>query len=116
MKKLIILGLFIGIFFTKPARAEDDKVIHFGISFVVTSMIFGIMSQQTCIDNPDGVTMRCGEQLPLSTRLITAAVVGLGMGLVKEAMDARPGGTGFDWGDMAANAGGVGTSLLIFSW
>lgn len=117
MKKLAILVLFIGIVFPKPAHAiDEDKVMHFGISFVVTGMVFGIMSQQTCIDNPDGETMSCDQRLPLSTRLITAAIVGIAMGVAKEALDSRPGGTGFDLSDMAANVAGVGTSLLVFSW
>lgn len=114
MKKLLLIVL---VFSSIQSHAiEDDKVFHFGVSFVVTSIVFGIMSQPACIDNDDGTTMTCGKPLPLSTRLIVAATVGLAFGLVKEGMDARPGGTGFDWNDMAANGLGVGTSLLVFSW
>lgn len=118
MKKLLILILVCYVMsYTKPAQAiEQDKVIHFGLSFLLTTMVFGIMSQETCLDNPDGITMSCGKQLPLATRLITAAAVTLAVGFAKEGLDSRPGGTGFDWNDMAANASGMGTALMVLSW
>lgn len=114
MKKLLII--LVVCFSANSHAIDEDKVIHFGISFVVTGLVFGIVSQDTCIDNPDGETMRCGKPLPLATRLIVAGIAGLAVGITKELMDAHPGGTGFDWNDMAANAAGVGTSLLVFSW
>lgn len=116
MKKLALFVL-IGLFISKPAQAiEDDKIFHFGISFVVTSIAFGIISQDTCTDNADGVTMRCGRPLPLATRLLVAGIVGLAVGIAKETLDSQPGGTGFDMADMAANAAGVGTALVVWSW
>ena len=100
---LALLVFSIILTFPVMSRAfnEWDKVAHFGVSG-----IFGAASE---------TYLHYKTELKTPERIVYSTFLGIVPGIFKELYDDRN-GESFDWGDMAANAGGALTGALISNY
>jgi putative lipoprotein len=81
---------------------EYDKVWHFSISAV-----FGAASE---------TYLHYNTKLETPQRIVYSTFLGIVPGIFKELYDDRQKNNQFDWGDMAANAGGAVVGALISNY
>lgn len=118
MKKSIVVLLLLS---SLTANAiEQDKVMHFGVTFMITGFVFGVLSaDKTCTASDYGLfnrqTTTCKHNIPWLTRASIALAIGLLPGLGKELFDQKSYGK-FDWEDMGANALGAASAITLFSF
>ena len=79
----------------------NDKIQHFAVSYMLHTLLYGTMGKAIKIDRTDAIIWSAGVILLL--------------GIYKEAVDNVKTQNGFDFGDLSANALGIGTSSL-FIW
>lgn len=103
LKRSLSLGLLTTAFCCSPfishAFNEYDKVLHFGISGIFGAATESYLHYQTQLQTPE--------------RIAYATLIGIVPGILKELYDDRQRDNSFDWGDMAANAGGALTGAII---
>ncbi len=75
------------------ASVGTDKLMHFGATGIISILA-------TCLSEPD-------------TSIAIGAAAGMGAGFAKEVYDARPGGSGFDAGDLLADGLGTGAGTAL---
>ena len=101
MKKLILLLLFIPIFafsqkVEKPFYKQNDKQAHFFAGAVIAQSTYHFVYKHT-------------EDKKTAT--ICAMVMPIAVGLTKELIDSRKGGSGFNKQDLLATT--LGVSIVI---
>lgn len=104
--RLTSILVMVALLFVVPVPSfafnEYDKIWHFSISSV-----FGAASE-TCLHYNTG--LETPERVAYSTFL------GIVPGIFKEFYDDRQKNKSFDWGDMAANAGGALIGALLSNY
>ncbi|MCX5812832.1 MAG: hypothetical protein NT178_09855 [Proteobacteria bacterium] len=106
IKKLMSRLLIAVMLFAVPASSfafnEYDKIWHFSISGV-----FGAASE---------TYLHYNTKLETPQRIACSTFLGIVPGIFKELYDDRQKNNSFDWGDMAANAGGALVGALISNY
>jgi putative lipoprotein len=105
--KLFTLRLVIAaLLFVVPASSfafnEYDKIWHFSVSSA-----FGAASE---------TYLHYNTKLGTPERIVYSTFLGIVPGIFKELYDDRQKDNSFDWGDMAANAGGALVGALLSNY
>jgi uncharacterized protein YfiM (DUF2279 family) len=106
IKKQVSKFLIVSMLFLIPTSSfafnEYDKVWHFSVSAVFGAASETYLHYYTKIETPQ--------------RIVLGTFLGIIPGIAKELYDDSQRDNSFDWGDMAANAGGALVGALISNY